>query len=156
MTWQEKLIRRYPNLFLRAFRGVAFAPAYPRCDDGWQDVVSRLVERVAAASSDGTIYFTHMVAEHGALRVHWKPLRSRRLVRFRRVQSAGPRVACSRAASASLRLASSTKMALLCRLFPDFTTFSSNEGSFEAALLSCTSDTTGHRTPSSTLRPKAS
>jgi hypothetical protein len=71
MTWQEQLIRRYPRLFVRSFRGVAFAPGYPRCDDGWQDVVTRLVERVAAASSDGTVYFTHMVAEHGALRVHW-------------------------------------------------------------------------------------
>jgi hypothetical protein len=71
MTWQEQLIRRYPNLFLRAFRGVAFAPGFPRCDDGWQDVVTRLVERVAAVSSDGTVYFTHIVAEHGALRVHW-------------------------------------------------------------------------------------
>jgi hypothetical protein len=71
MTWQEQLIRRYPGLFVRSFRGVAFAPGYPRCDDGWPDVVTRLVERVAAASSDGTVYFTHMVAEHGALRVHW-------------------------------------------------------------------------------------
>lgn len=70
-TWQDKIIRRYPNLFLRSFRGVAFAPGYPRCDNGWQDVVTRLVERVAAASSDGTVYFTHIVAEHGALRVHW-------------------------------------------------------------------------------------
>jgi hypothetical protein len=71
MTWQEKLIRRYPHLFLRAFRGLAFAPGYPCCPDGWQDVVTRLVERVAAVSSDGTVYFTHIVAEHGALRVHW-------------------------------------------------------------------------------------
>ncbi|WP_204305909.1 hypothetical protein, partial [Stenotrophomonas maltophilia] len=71
MTWQAQLIRRYPRLFVRSFRGVAFAPAYPRCDNGWQDVVTRLVERVAAASSDGTVYFTHIVAEHGALRVHW-------------------------------------------------------------------------------------
>jgi hypothetical protein len=71
MNWQEKLIRRYPNLFLRSFRGVAFAPGYPRCDDGWQEVVTKLVERVAATASDGTVYFTHVVAEHGGLRVHW-------------------------------------------------------------------------------------
>jgi hypothetical protein len=70
-AWQDKLIKRHPNLFLRSFRGVAFAPGYPRCDDGWQDVIARLVERVAAASNDGTVYFTHMIAEHGGLRVHW-------------------------------------------------------------------------------------
>lgn len=70
-AWQDKLIKRHPNLFLRSFRGVAFAPGYPRCDDGWQDVVARLVERVSEASSDGTVYFTHMIAEHGGLRVHW-------------------------------------------------------------------------------------
>lgn len=70
-TWQDKLIRRYPNLFVRSFRGIPFAPGYPRCYEGWQQLVTRLVERVAAASDDGTIYFTHMIAEHGALRVHW-------------------------------------------------------------------------------------
>lgn len=71
MNWQEKLVRRYPSLFVRSFRSVPFAPGYPRCHDGWQHVVTRLVERVAAASKDGTVYFTHIVAEHGALRVHW-------------------------------------------------------------------------------------
>jgi len=71
MTWQDELIRSYPNLFVRAFRGVTFAPGYPRCHDGWQQVVTRLVERVAAASKDGTVCLTHIVAEHGALRVHW-------------------------------------------------------------------------------------
>jgi hypothetical protein len=69
--WQEKLIQRYPNLFLRSFRGVAFVPGYPRCDDGWQQLVTKLVQRVAVAAGDGTVYFTHMVAEHGRLRVHW-------------------------------------------------------------------------------------
>jgi hypothetical protein len=70
-TWQDKLIRRYPNVFLRSFRSVPFAPGYPRCEDGWQDLVTRLVERVDAAHNDGTVYLTHMVAEHGGLRVHW-------------------------------------------------------------------------------------
>jgi hypothetical protein len=132
MTWQAQLIRRYPNLFLRSFRGVAFAPGFPRCDDGWQDVVTRLVERVATASSDGTVYFTHIVAEHGALRVHWssrtelaqrlaldieEPSPSRRHAPSRRVQSAEPRAACSRATSASLRPAKPTNEARPCRSF---------------------------------------
>ena len=71
MNWQGNLIQRYPNLFVRSFRGVPFAPGYPHCFNGWQHVVTRLVERVAAASMDGTVYFTCMAAEHGMLRVHW-------------------------------------------------------------------------------------
>jgi hypothetical protein len=71
MNWQEHLIRRHPALFVRPFRAVPFAPGYPRCPDGWQRVVTRLVERVAATSRDGTVYFTHIIAEHGAMRVHW-------------------------------------------------------------------------------------
>lgn len=70
-TWQGLLIKKYPTLFVRRFRGVAFAPGYPRCAPGWQEIVTRLVERVAAAATDGSIYFTHMVCEHGVLRTHW-------------------------------------------------------------------------------------
>jgi hypothetical protein len=72
MIWQERLIRRYPNLFVRPFRGVGFAPGYPHCPNGWQQVVTRLVERVAAVSQDGTVSFVHMVSENGILRVHWR------------------------------------------------------------------------------------
>ena len=71
MTWQEELIRRNPTLFMRSFRGVPFAPGYPRCAAGWQHVVARLVERVSAAANDGSLYFTYMVCEHGVLRTHW-------------------------------------------------------------------------------------
>ena len=71
MPWQEQLIRRHPNLFVRPFRGVAFAPGYPRCPDGWQRLVTRLAERVAAASAEPAVYFTHIAMEHGMLRVHW-------------------------------------------------------------------------------------
>lgn len=70
-TWQGALIQKYPTLFVRPFRGVAFAPGYPRCAPGWQHVVTRLVERVAAAANDGSVYFTQMVCEHGVLRTHW-------------------------------------------------------------------------------------
>jgi hypothetical protein len=71
MNWQERLIRRYPHLFVRSFRGEPFAPGYPRCGDGWQDILSRLAERVAASATTSAVHFTHIVAEHGALRVHW-------------------------------------------------------------------------------------
>lgn len=69
--WQGELIQKYPALFVRPFRGVAFAPGYPRCAPGWQHVVTRLVERVAAAANDGSVYFTQMVCENGVLRAHW-------------------------------------------------------------------------------------
>ena len=71
MTWQHQIIWRYPNLFVRSFRGVPFAPGFPRCGDGWQRIVTRLVERVAAASKASVIHFTHIVEEHGMLRIHW-------------------------------------------------------------------------------------
>jgi hypothetical protein len=71
MNWQERLIRRYPRLFVRSFRGVPFAPGYPQCGDGWQHILSRLAERVTTSSKASAVHFTHIVAEHGALRIHW-------------------------------------------------------------------------------------
>jgi hypothetical protein len=71
MKWQEQLIRRHPNLFVRAFRGLPFAPGYPVCGDGWKNIVTRLVERVASASKEPAVHFTHIRAEHGILRIHW-------------------------------------------------------------------------------------
>jgi hypothetical protein len=69
--WQQKLVLRYPTLFLRPFRGLPFAPGFPRVPPGWSDLVTVLVERVAAAAIDGSVYFTHVIEEHGVLRVHW-------------------------------------------------------------------------------------
>lgn len=70
-NWQTQLIQKYPTLFVRPFRGVAFAPGYPRCAPGWQPIVTRLVERVAAAANNGSIYFTYIACENGVLRTHW-------------------------------------------------------------------------------------
>lgn len=71
-AWQAQLIQDYPTLFVRSFRGIAFAPGYPRCAPGWQPVVTRLVERVATAANDGSVYFTHMACDNGVLRTHWR------------------------------------------------------------------------------------
>jgi hypothetical protein len=71
MNWQERLIRRYPHLFVQSFRGVPFAPGYPRCSDGWQAIVTRVAERVAKASKGSSVQFTQLLEQHGMLRVHW-------------------------------------------------------------------------------------
>lgn len=71
MTWQTRLIEQYPNLFVRTFRGAPWAPGYPVCGDGWEHIVTRMVERVAAAADGTAVQFTHIAAHHGALRVHW-------------------------------------------------------------------------------------
>ena len=71
MTWQERLIRRYPHLFVQSFRGVPFAPGYPRCSDGWQAIVTRAAERIAKASKGSSVQFTQLLEQHGMLRVHW-------------------------------------------------------------------------------------
>jgi hypothetical protein len=71
MNWQEQLICRHQQLFVRSFRGVRFSPAYPRCNDGWRDIVTHLTERVAAASKGSAVQFTQILEQHGALRIHW-------------------------------------------------------------------------------------
>jgi hypothetical protein len=71
MNWQMRLIRRYPHLFVQSFRGVPFAPGYPRCSDGWQAIVTRVAERIANASKGSSVQFTQLLEEHGMLRVHW-------------------------------------------------------------------------------------
>jgi hypothetical protein len=74
MSWQERLIRSYPTLFVRTFRGVEYSPGYPMCSDGWQHIVSRLAERVDAASEGTAVHFTQIIEFHGMLRIHWTSL----------------------------------------------------------------------------------
>lgn len=72
MIWQQILVESHPELFARTFRGLLFAPGYPVCPVGWQDIVKRLVERVSAASSGYPVHFTRIQEEYGVLRVHWR------------------------------------------------------------------------------------
>jgi hypothetical protein len=72
MIWQQILVESHPELFVRTFRGLLFAPGYPVCPVGWQDIVKRLVERVSAASSGYPVHFTRIQEEYGVLRVHWR------------------------------------------------------------------------------------
>jgi hypothetical protein len=70
--WKGRLVRQNDKLFVQTFRGVPFAPGYPQCGDGWREIVSRLVQRFAAASSAAR--FTEIREHHGFLVVIWKSL----------------------------------------------------------------------------------
>lgn len=69
--WAETLIRRYPGLFVRTFRGVPYSPAYPVCAEGWKDIVVRLVERVSEAGHDRGVRFTQIREQHAMLHIQW-------------------------------------------------------------------------------------
>lgn len=72
-TWQQQLVDLHPELFVRTFRGVTFAPGYPTCcGDGWCDILTKLVERVSAAAVGCPIYFTQILERHGRLLVYWR------------------------------------------------------------------------------------
>ena len=67
-TWRQQLVETHPEVFDRRFRGVR---GYPTCSDGWRDLVTKLVERVCAASAGYPVHFTRMSEEFGTLRIHW-------------------------------------------------------------------------------------
>jgi hypothetical protein len=72
-TWHQQLVDLHPELFVRTFRGVTFAPGYPSCGDGWCDIVTKLVERVSAAAAGyPTIHFTQILERYGRLSIYWK------------------------------------------------------------------------------------
>jgi hypothetical protein len=70
--WQQDLVDRHRDVFVRSYRGVAFSPGYPCCGDGRRDIVARLVERVSVAAAGHRIHFTQIWECHGVLRVHWR------------------------------------------------------------------------------------
>jgi len=70
--WRQTLIEAHRELFVRSFRGVPFSPGFPICSDGWQHIIERLVDRVFdAVQGCYPVYFTHILEQHGVLRVHW-------------------------------------------------------------------------------------
>jgi hypothetical protein len=70
-TWQQLLVQKHPQLFIRSFRGLPFSPGYPVCPDGWRDAVIRVVERVSDAATGHSVYFRRISEEHGRLRIYW-------------------------------------------------------------------------------------
>ena len=70
--WRQALIEAHRELFVRSFRGVPFSPGFPICSGGWQHIIERLVDRVSdAVQGCYPMYFTHILEQHGVLRVHW-------------------------------------------------------------------------------------
>ncbi|MEI9923449.1 MAG: hypothetical protein WDN50_07915 [Bradyrhizobium sp.] len=71
-TWQAALIARYPHLFNQELYGRVIAPGYPTTGDGWQDLVRRAVERIAAAVSEapGSLRITQIKEKFGTLRLY--------------------------------------------------------------------------------------
>jgi len=70
-SWQENLVSRHEEVFLRRFRGVPFAPGFPTCPDGWREIVTTLVKRVAVAAVGYLVHFSQISEKYGALRVYW-------------------------------------------------------------------------------------
>jgi hypothetical protein len=72
-SWQQELVQLHPEMFVRTYRGVPFAPGHPSsCSDGWHDVIAKLVKRVSAAATGYPILFTEIGEARGRLRIHWR------------------------------------------------------------------------------------
>src|SRR5215475_2735729 len=71
-TWQQLLVQKYPQIFVRSFRGLPFSPGYPVCPDGWGEVVKKLVARVSEASVGYAVQLTEILERHGRLNIYWK------------------------------------------------------------------------------------
>lgn len=71
-TWQARLVKRHPQLFIRSYRGVRFSPAYQLCPNGWQHVVATVVERVSEAANGYRVQFCEISERCARLRICWK------------------------------------------------------------------------------------
>ncbi|UPJ53406.1 hypothetical protein IVB30_20075 [Bradyrhizobium sp. 200] len=69
-TWQQDLIARHPEFFIRTFRDRPFSPGWPTCDDGWAALVTKAVERIAAAAAGYPLHFTQIKSKYGTLRMY--------------------------------------------------------------------------------------
>lgn len=72
LTWQQELIARHPEIFVRKTAGRPFSPAYPTCGYGWSEIVTRAVERVSAAGAGCRLHFSQIREKDGSLRMYWK------------------------------------------------------------------------------------
>ncbi|MFK4522947.1 hypothetical protein ABIF90_000928 [Bradyrhizobium japonicum] len=70
-SWQPSLIASHPNLFIRSYRGLPFAPGYPACAGGWREIVVTMVERVSPATRRHPVQFTQVSQKSGILRTYW-------------------------------------------------------------------------------------
>lgn len=71
--WRQELVELHPEMFVRTYRGVPFAPGHPfTCGDGWREIVTRFVERLSTAASGYTVLVTQIREAHGRLAIHWR------------------------------------------------------------------------------------
>jgi hypothetical protein len=70
-TWQELLVQKYPQLFIRSFRGLPFSPGYPLSPDGWREIVTNVADRVSEAARGYSVYFCQISERYGRLRIYW-------------------------------------------------------------------------------------
>jgi len=73
-TWQDDLVARYPNLFDSEIHGQIRRPGSPEVGgDGWQDLVQRAVERIAAAVSAApdSLRITQIKEKFATIRIYW-------------------------------------------------------------------------------------
>ncbi len=70
-TWQELLVQKHPQLFIRSFRGLPFSPAYPLCPGGWREIVTNVADRVSEAARGYSVYFCQISERYGRLRIYW-------------------------------------------------------------------------------------
>jgi hypothetical protein len=113
--WQQDIVDRHRDVFVRSYRGVAFSPGYPCCADGWRDIVARLVERVSVAAAGHRFHFTQIWECHGVLRVHWRA-ESGIPAEVDAIALAEARSACScsQCGAAGVLFSSDTRLITLC------------------------------------------
>jgi hypothetical protein len=72
---QAQLVGRHLRLFNREFNGRVVAPGLPSVGDGWQELVQRAVERIAAAVSaePNSLLITQIKEKFGTLRLSTWP-----------------------------------------------------------------------------------
>jgi hypothetical protein len=75
LIWQAQLVGRHLQLFNREFHGLVVAPGFPSVGDGWQELVRRAVERIAAAVSAApdSLLLTQIKEKFGTLRLSTWP-----------------------------------------------------------------------------------
>lgn len=71
MTWQDRLIARYPDMFRATMAGREYAPGWPVVGDGWQDLVETAVGRIASAAGAFPVRIAQIKSKHGTVRIYW-------------------------------------------------------------------------------------
>lgn len=70
--WRITLIESHPQLFHAPEGKPALARAYPKCGDGWGDLLERACKRIEAALAKGDTFIAREISQRlGTLRFYW-------------------------------------------------------------------------------------